>query len=172
MACYGEASAEFSFNIEIERTLRVRLRQARLARLESDKEQPVIHSDSEPEREVKTMGENPPPPERLLGDYGMTNAPGGRLSIVNQPVNVPNFQLHPNIINQLERKPFSGKINEDANKHLQRILTMSTTLKIEGHTEEAKKLCSLLPHLKMKNNGFTHYLLGVLPHGNKWKPLF
>src|SRR4051812_14768465 len=86
------------------------------------------------------MRENPPPPDRLLGDYGATNTPGGRLTIVNQPVNATNFQLHPSIINQLERKPFTGKVNEDANKHLQRFLTMSTTLKIEGHTEEAKKL--------------------------------
>lgn len=80
------------------------------------------------------MGENTPPLERLLGDYGMTNAPGGRLTIMNQPVNVPNFQLHPNTINKLESKPFSGKINEDANKHLQRFLTMRTTLKIDGNT--------------------------------------
>ncbi|XP_050916073.1 uncharacterized protein LOC127131182 [Lathyrus oleraceus] len=86
------------------------------------------------------MAENPPPPERLLGDYGMANALGGRLTIVNQPMNVPNFQLHPSIISHLERRPFSRKINEDANKHLQRFLTMSTTLKIDGHTEEAKKL--------------------------------
>ncbi|XP_050876716.1 uncharacterized protein LOC127080440 [Lathyrus oleraceus] len=86
------------------------------------------------------MGKNTPPPERLLGDYGMANASSGRLIIVNQLVNMPNFQLHPNTINQLERRPFSGKINEDANKHLQRYLTMSTTLKIDGHTEEAKKL--------------------------------
>src|SRR3954465_2521427 len=86
------------------------------------------------------MGENPPPPERLLRDYGVANNPGERLTIVNQPVNAANFQLHPSTINQLERKPFTGKVNEDANKHLQRFLTMSTILKIEGHTEEAKKL--------------------------------
>lgn len=64
------------------------------------------------------MAENPPPPKRLLGDYGMINAHDDRLTIVNQPVNVPNLQLHPITINQLERRPFSGKINEDANKHL------------------------------------------------------
>lgn len=130
-------SAAFPFNAEIERTLRARLRQARLARLESDKGQPAVHSEphsntnSEPAREVKTMGENPPPPERLLGDYGMTNASGGRLTIMNQSVNVPNFQLPPSTNNELERRPFSVKINEDANKHLQRFLTVSTTLKIE-----------------------------------------
>ncbi|XP_050876203.1 uncharacterized protein LOC127079892 [Lathyrus oleraceus] len=86
------------------------------------------------------MGENPPPPERLLGDYRGANAPTGRLKIVNQPVNVANFQLHPSTINQLERKHFTGKVNEDANKHLQRFLTMSNTLKIDGQPEEAKKL--------------------------------
>src|SRR3954465_7457696 len=86
------------------------------------------------------MGENPPPPERLLRDYGVANNPGERLTIVNQPVNAANFQLHPSTINQLERKPFTGRVNEDANKHLERFLTMSTILKIEGHTEEAKKL--------------------------------
>lgn len=86
------------------------------------------------------MDDDPPPPERLLSDYGGANAPGGILTIVNQPVNVPNFQLHPSTINQVKRKPFTGKVNEDANKHLQRFLTMSTTLKIGGHTDEAKKL--------------------------------
>ena len=50
------------------------------------------------------MGENPPPPERLLGDYGGANAPTGRLTIVSQPVNVVNFQLHPSTINQPEKK--------------------------------------------------------------------
>jgi hypothetical protein len=59
---------------------------------------------------------------------------------VNQPVNVAHFQLHPSTIRQLESKPFAGKINEDANKHLQRFLTMTTSLKIDGHSEEAKRL--------------------------------
>ncbi|XP_058768708.1 uncharacterized protein LOC131642482 [Vicia villosa] len=80
------------------------------------------------------------PVERLLGDYGGANAPAGRMTIVNQPVDVAHFQLHPAMIRQLEKKPFSRRINEDANKHLQRFLTMTTSLKIEGHSEEAKKL--------------------------------
>ncbi|XP_050909161.1 uncharacterized protein LOC127122932 [Lathyrus oleraceus] len=79
-------------------------------------------------------------PERLLGDYGGANAQTDRLTIVNQPVNVANFQLHLSTINQLERKHVTGKVNEYENKHLQRFLTMSNTLKIDGHTEEAKKL--------------------------------
>jgi hypothetical protein len=128
----GKASVDFPFDAEIERTLRARLRQAQLARLESEEEQPSIHSGSDlgSEREI----------ERMLGDYGGANAPTGRLTIVNQPVNVANFQLHPSTINQLEIKHFTRKVNEDANKHLQRFLTMSNTLKIDGHTEEAKKL--------------------------------
>ncbi|XP_050890487.1 uncharacterized protein LOC127095905 [Lathyrus oleraceus] len=80
------------------------------------------------------------PQERLLGNYGGANAPLDHLTIVNQLVNFPKFQLHPTTIRHLEKRPFTGKINEYANKHLQRFLTMSITLKIEGHTEEAKKL--------------------------------
>lgn len=57
----GKASTAFPFNAEIERTLRERLRQARLAKLKSDKEQPSIHSssDSESEKEAETVGDNP-----------------------------------------------------------------------------------------------------------------
>src|SRR3954466_795002 len=92
----GKASAKFLFDAEIERTLHARRRQARQEKLESEEEVVTVHSGSESEEEV--MGENPPPPERLLGDYGVANTPGGRLTIVNQPVNVPNFQLHPSTI--------------------------------------------------------------------------
>src|SRR3954471_20257725 len=146
----GKASAELLFDAEPERLLRARLREIKRKRLTSKEESPVAsesedeevisihseHSDSEPE----TMAEDPHPVERLLGDYGRANAPLGRMTIVNQPVNVAHFQLHPATIRQLEKKPFSGRINEDANKHLQRFLTMTTSLKIEGHSEEAKKL--------------------------------
>ncbi|XP_050896632.1 uncharacterized protein LOC127103410 [Lathyrus oleraceus] len=151
----GKASAEFLFDAEPERSLRARIRKARHDRLEVT-EEPLIVSDSEKEgtvsihsehsdsgnsdTEPETMAADPPPAERLLGDYGGANAPPGRMTIVNQPVNVAHFQLHPSTIRQLERRPFSGKINEDANKHLQRFLTMTTSLKIEGHSEEAKKL--------------------------------
>jgi hypothetical protein len=55
------------------------------------------------------MVDVPPPPERLLGDYIGANAPTDRLTIVNQLVNVANFQLHPSTINQLERRHFTGK---------------------------------------------------------------
>lgn len=79
-------------------------------------------------------------PEWILGDYGRTNASGGRLAIVNQLMNVPNFQLHLVTIRQLENIPFTGKINEDANKHLQRFQIISVTLKTDKHTKGSKKL--------------------------------
>src|SRR3954469_18734854 len=143
----GKASAEFIFDAEPERSLRARLRKAKQERLEAIEENLIAseydnedtfsvhseHSDSEAE----TMAA---PVERLLGDYGGANAPVGRMKIVNQSVDVAHFQLHPATIRQLEKKPFSGRINEDANKHLQRFLTMTASLKIEGHSEEAKKL--------------------------------
>src|SRR4051812_29800748 len=146
----GKTSAELLFDAEPERSLRTRLREARQERPETSKatltvseseEEEVISVHSElSDTESETMAADPPPVERLLGEYGGTNAPTGRLTIVNQPVNVAHFQLHPSTIQQLEKIPFSGKINEDANKHLQRFLTMTTSLKIEGHSEEAKKL--------------------------------
>src|SRR3954463_2651923 len=143
----GKASAKFIFDAEPERSLRARLRKVKQERLEAlediltaseseNKEILSIHSEHS-DSEAETMAA---PVERLLGDYGGANAPAGQMTIVNQPVDVAHFQLHPATIRQLEKKPFSGRINEDANKHLQRFLTMTTSLKIEGHSEEAKKL--------------------------------
>ena len=97
----GNPSAEFPFDVEIKRTFHARRRQARLVRHES--EGSSDHSGSESEKE-KTMAEDPSPPERLLGDYGGANAPAGRLTIVNQLVNIANFQLHPSTILQLENR--------------------------------------------------------------------
>src|ERR1044072_8240037 len=154
----GQISAEFSIDTEPERALHERRRQLRVERLTASSAGPSIinqetedevsvhseHSDSEPDRE---MAENhgdiagaQPPAERLLGDYGGPNAQPNRMTIVNQPVTVAHFQLHPSTIRQLESKPFAGRINEDANKHLQRFLTTTTSLKIEGNSEEAKRL--------------------------------
>src|SRR3954471_22682384 len=146
----GKASAELLFDAEPERLLRARLREVKRKRLASKEESPIVSESEDEERisisseqsesEPETMAADPPPPERLLGDYGRNNAPLGRMTIVNQPVNVAHFQLHPSTIRQLESKPFAGRINEDANKHLQRFLTITTSLKIEGHSEEAKRL--------------------------------
>ncbi|XP_058756799.1 uncharacterized protein LOC131630022 [Vicia villosa] len=149
-----KASADFPFDAEPERTLHTRPRQAKRGRLAAyegeqiirDKEEEEVsvnseYSASDTETIPETMAADPPPPvERLLGDYEGNNLPAGRMTIVNQPVNAAQFQLHPSTINQLERRSFSGRVNEDENKHLQQFLTMSTTLKIDGHTEEEKRL--------------------------------
>ena len=93
----GKSSANFSFDADPERTLRARLRQAKREKLElaekAEGEVVSVHSensDSDAETVPEIMAANPPPPppERLLGDYGGTNTPGGRMTIVNQPVNV------------------------------------------------------------------------------------
>lgn len=119
MCMQGKPSADFTFDAEPERTLHTKLRQARKARLTASEaeihvsEQEIEievseHSDAKPdkEREDPIMVE---PQERFLGDYGGADAPLGRLTIVNQPVNVPNFQLHPTTICQLEKEAFYRK---------------------------------------------------------------
>lgn len=95
---WGEPSTDFTFGAEPEITLHTWLRKARQARLEVQEEVNSDHSDTESDREVETptIAENQE--EKLLGDYGRANFPNSRLTIVNQPVNVPNFQLHPTTI--------------------------------------------------------------------------
>ncbi|XP_050895835.1 uncharacterized protein LOC127102515 [Lathyrus oleraceus] len=78
------------------------------------------------------MGENPPPPERLLGDYGMTNAPGGRITIVNQPVDMPNFQLNGKSVENSENK----QVEEDE--------LLEVDLEIRDH-EKTQEEVILLP---------------------------
>src|SRR3954470_13101086 len=111
----GKASAEFLFDAEPERLLRARLREAKQKRLASKEEATIVsepeneeilsNQSEQSESESETMEEDPPPAERLLGDYGRANAPLGRMTIVNQPVNVAHFQLHPSTIRQLESSP-------------------------------------------------------------------
>lgn len=135
----GKLLADFPFDIEPERSLHAPLRQARQAKMTDKEVDDLVESDTNSDREIEdSMAEDVE--ERLFGDYGRANASSGRLTIVNQLVNVANFQLHPTTIRQLEKRPFIGKINENVNKHLQRFLTISTTLKIEEHSKEEEKL--------------------------------
>src|SRR3954468_8598238 len=104
----GKTSAELLFDAEPERLLRARLREIKRKRLASKGESPTVSESEDEERisissaqsesEHETMAADPPPPERLLGDYGRANAPLGRMTIVNQPVSVEHFQLHPSTI--------------------------------------------------------------------------
>src|SRR3954465_5089823 len=179
----GKASAELLFDAEPERLLRARLREIKRKRLASKEESPIVSESEDEERisisseqsesEPETMAADPPPAERLLGDYGRANALLGRMTIVNQPVNVAHFQLHPSTIRQLESKPFSRRINKDANKHLQRFLITTTSLKIEGHSVEAKRLV-MFPFTLSEDAEEWFYSLpaGSITTWQKWKPLF
>lgn len=131
----GKPSVDFSFDAEPERTLHARFRQTRQPRLADREVDNLVESDTYFDREAGEPIMAEATEERFLGDYDRANAPGGRLTIVNQPVNVENFQLHPTTIQHLYKRPFTGNINEDANKHLQWFLTMSTTLKIDGNSK-------------------------------------
>lgn len=57
--------------------------------------------------------------ERLLWDYGRQNAQGSKLTMVNHLVNMPHLIFNSTMLRQLEKNPFTDKINEDTNKHLQ-----------------------------------------------------
>lgn len=84
----GKPLTDFPFDTEPERSLHARRRQARLADKEVDD---LVESDTDSDREAKEEVMAEFDEEKLLGDYGMANALGGRLTIVNQPVNVANF---------------------------------------------------------------------------------
>ena len=99
----GKTSSELLFDAEIKRTFHSRRRQAKLARLASeeditstniehldtDLEHHSEHQVTELDSETEIMGKSPS--KRLLGDYGGMNAPSGRLTIVNHPMNVQSF---------------------------------------------------------------------------------
>lgn len=103
----GNPSAGFPFDTEPERSLHARLRQARKARLADKEVDDLVKSDTDSDREAEEQVMVEANEERLLGDYGRANSPGGRLTIVNQLVNMVNFQLHPTTIRQLEKRPFT-----------------------------------------------------------------
>lgn len=67
----------------------------------------LVKSDIDFDREVEELFMAETNEERLIGGYGRANSPGVPLTIVNQPVNVANFQLHPTTIRQLEKRRFT-----------------------------------------------------------------
>lgn len=94
----GNPSFDFSFDTEPERTLHNRLRQARQARLVDKEVDDLVESDTKSDREVEEPVMAEPTKETLIGDLGRINSPCGPLTIVNQPVNMAKFQLHPTTI--------------------------------------------------------------------------
>ena len=51
-----------------------------------------------------------------------------------------NFKLKSSLINMVQASPFCGKLNEDANAHLQIFLELCDTIVIRGVTADVVKL--------------------------------
>ena len=58
----------------------------------------------------------------------------------NVDVGDVNFELKSSLINMVQDSPFCGKLNEDANAHLQNFLELCKTVTIRGVTTDAIRL--------------------------------
>lgn len=141
----GQASAELLFDAEIEKTCRANRKETQLRKRREREEASEVEIDTDEQvlEVVEGMTEPPPPPppeERLLGDYGTRDRNRNRLTITNQPVTVNKFEINPGLLRELKANQFAGKYNEDANKHLKNFFVICETTKVDGNSEEAKRL--------------------------------
>ncbi|XP_073221535.1 uncharacterized protein [Cicer arietinum] len=83
---------------------------------------------------------DPPPPERILDENGNRDRNRPLLAIHNQPVTVNKFEISPTIYRELKEIHFSGKHNENANRHLTNFFELCETVKVDGCSEEGKML--------------------------------
>ncbi|XP_073221522.1 uncharacterized protein [Cicer arietinum] len=83
---------------------------------------------------------DPPPSERTVGEYGNRNRNRARLAIHNQSVTVNKLEVSPALFQELKEIHFSGKLNEDANRHLTDFFELCETMKMGGCSEEGKRL--------------------------------
>ncbi|XP_073224833.1 uncharacterized protein [Cicer arietinum] len=83
---------------------------------------------------------DPPLPERTLGEYGNPNRNRDRLPIHNQPVIVNKFEISPALYRELKEIHFDGRHNEDANRHLTNFFESCETMKVDGLSEEGKRM--------------------------------
>ena len=77
--------------------------------------------------------------EKTLRDFSVpstTNVATGP----NVDVGDMNFELKSSLINMVRASPFCGKLNEDANAHLQNFLELCKTVTIRGVTADAISL--------------------------------
>jgi hypothetical protein len=77
--------------------------------------------------------------ERMIREFSApsnTKVPTGPTTMVGDG----NFELKPMLINIVQANPFSGKLNEDANAHLQHFLEVCRTFTIRGVTDDAIRL--------------------------------
>ncbi|XP_073222340.1 uncharacterized protein [Cicer arietinum] len=83
---------------------------------------------------------DPPLPERTLSQYGNGDRNRTRLAIHSQPVTVNKFKISLTLYQELKKIHFSGKHNEDINRHLTNFFELCETMKVEGCSEEGKRL--------------------------------
>ena len=77
--------------------------------------------------------------EKTLRDFSVPSA----VNVATGPnvdVGDVNFELKSSLINMVQDSPFCGKLNEDANAHLQNFLELCKTVTIRGVTANTIRL--------------------------------
>ena len=77
--------------------------------------------------------------EKTLRDFSVPSA-ANMATGPNVDVGDVNFELKSSLINMVQACPFCGKLNEDANAHLQNFLELCKTVTIRGVMADAIRL--------------------------------
>ena len=100
-----------------------------------------------------------------LRDYITLGAHSQTLGIMIPPVAAHNFELKLALISMVQQSQFGGLPMEDPNLHLSVFLEVYDTLKINGASTHAIRLCMFPFSLRDKQGrGYTHYLQGRSQH--------
>ena len=134
----GQSSAELIFDPEIEKTAKAHRKAARERR--QRERHLVVEEEVLGDCVIFTEMADPPPPERTLGEYGNRIRNHARLPIHHQPVTINKFEISPALYQELREIHFAGRHNEDANRHLPNFFELCETVKVDGLSEESKKL--------------------------------
>ena len=78
---------------------------------------------------------------RVLWDYALPKASGITSSIVSPVIKANNFEISPTLITFMERDQFDGYPSDSPNVHLHKFLTKSDTIKLNGVSIDAIRLC-------------------------------
>ncbi|KAK4259783.1 hypothetical protein QN277_006078 [Acacia crassicarpa] len=87
-------------------------------------------------------GADPPrkTPKRTMGDYMTLNLARTATRIVNPAVNANNFEIKPSLISLVQQSSFSGSELEDPNQHIETLLQICDTIKMNGVPEDALRV--------------------------------
>ena len=89
----------------------------------------------------QNQNQNPMAHQRLLRDYAIPNADGAGSSILRPPVNANNFELKPGLIHMVQQEQFGGRDDENPNAHLAKFNLICDTIKLNGVSDDAVRLC-------------------------------